>query len=141
MNKAELLERCEELGIEADESMTNAVLQDLIDETIENGIEAGHLDEDGNPIESDEDESDEDESDEDESDEDESDEDESDEDESELKEDVEEVEIRIKRKHPKNAFRVGSIIVEGRTFKKYLLTQDEIAELDSEGCQAWLEVK
>ena len=121
MNKAELLERCEELGIEADESMTNAVLQDLIDETIENGIEAGHLDEDGNPIESDEDESDE--------------------DESELKEDVEEVEIRIKRKHPKNAFRVGSIIVEGRTFKKYLLTQDEIAELDSEGCQAWLEVK
>lgn len=49
------------------------------------------------------------------------------------------VQIKLKKRHPQNAFRVGSIVINSYDFKEYELTQEELEELQTEGPQAWLD--
>ena len=46
--------------------------------------------------------------------------------------------LKLKKKHPADQFRIGSVVVEGYGFKNYDLNEKEMKELKSVGCQAWI---
>ena len=50
-----------------------------------------------------------------------------------------EVSLKLARKHVNDAFRIGSVVVAGYVFKKYLLNHAEIEELVSDGPAHWIE--
>ena len=53
------------------------------------------------------------------------------------KEKLTKVELKIRKKHPRKAFRLGSHVV-GIQFDEYELNEAEMKELESKGCKAWL---
>lgn len=72
------------------------------------------------------------------------DEDDSDEEETEseeLEEGQAKVELKLRRRHPRHQFRVGSIVVEGYTFKEYVVDVEILKELCSVGGKHWIAIK
>jgi hypothetical protein len=55
----------------------------------------------------------------------------------EKKEKLEKVKLKLRKKHPKKAFRLGKHVVT-HIFQEFELSEAEMVELQSKGCKAWL---
>ena len=49
--------------------------------------------------------------------------------------------LKLKKKHPRKQFRIGSVVVVGYIFKEYDLNEKELKELESDGCQAFIAIE
>ena len=48
------------------------------------------------------------------------------------------IELKLKKKHPKKQFRIGSVVVKGYVYKQYELSEAEHKEFLSKGVQSWV---
>ena len=47
------------------------------------------------------------------------------------------ISLKLKRKHPRNSFRVGGHVVT-RVFQEFTMSKKEMKEIENKGCQHWV---